>query len=135
VEAIDRVLDDLPILRDLLQKRAGLLSGGERQALALGMTLMRKVELLLLDEPIAGLSPKAGSEVMQSLDDTQKRDRFAMVIVEHRLRQIQPHVSRVVVMRLGELVADTGETQRLTDAEWLDEMFLFSPEQNGERVG
>jgi len=140
-ERIEQVLEDFPILKNLLQKRAGLLSGGERQALALGMTLMREgIALLLLDEPIAELSPKAGTEILARLDEIQKREGFAMIIIEHRLRQIQPHVERLVVMRLGKLVADTDKTEKLIDVEWLDGMYLLSPEKTGgegadERTG
>ncbi len=130
---VQRLLKDFPILEKHLRKRAGLLSGGERQALAIAMILTRRVELLLLDEPIAGLSPNAGRDVMAKLDEIQRREGFAMVIVEHRLRQIQPHVGRLLVMRLGKLVADTLEIDRMTDAEWLDEMYLFSSERTEAR--
>ena len=124
IASVERIAEDFPVLSGKLATRAGLLSGGERQALALGMLLVRPVDLLLLDEPIAGLSPKAGAQVMASLSGLQSRDGFAVVIVEHRLTQIQPHVDRFIVMRNGELAADMEDTLRMVDADWLDQLYM-----------
>jgi branched-chain amino acid transport system ATP-binding protein len=57
-DGIPAVLEIFSNLKDLLNRRAGLLSGGERQALALAMVLVRRPHLLLADEPSVGLSPK-----------------------------------------------------------------------------
>jgi energy-coupling factor transport system ATP-binding protein len=83
------------------------------------MILMRPSRVLLLDEPVAGLSPQAGHLLLQSLRMLQLRERFAIIIVEHRLRQVQPFVDRVLVMREGQLVDDTIQTERMLDATWL----------------
>lgn len=108
-----------PMLKECAGKRAGLLSGGQRQALAVAMVLMRQPAVLLLDEPIAGLSPVAGRELLSAIDDLKHREGFSILIVEHRLRQMQPHVNRILVMREGSVVEDTMETNRMLDAEWL----------------
>lgn len=114
-----RVLGAFAMLQERKAERAGLLSGGQRQALAVAMVLMRPSRLLLLDEPVAGLSPAAGSNLMAALRSLQKEEGFATVIVEHRLKQVQPEVDRVLVMREGSIVDDTLETQRMLDAAWL----------------
>lgn len=121
------VLDCFSVLRDRMQVRAGLLSGGQRQSLAIAMILMRPVSLLLLDEPIAGLSPIAARELTQSLSVLRERFSFASIMVEHRLRRIQPLVNRLVVMRSGQIIEDTADTVRMLDADWLDERYRHVP--------
>ena len=119
----ERVLEYFPAIRSRLNTRAGLLSGGQRQALAFAMVLIRPIKLLLLDEPIAGLSPAASLELLQSLKDLRVAYPFASIVVEHRLKRIQPFVSRVVVMREGQIVDDTADTSRMLDADWLDQHY------------
>lgn len=116
---VETLLVAFPALAQDREKRAGLLSGGQRQALAVAMVLMRKPKTLLLDEPVAGLSPSAGKALLQTIQTLRKSDGFSLVIVEHRLRQVQPHVNRVLVMREGRLVDDTADTERMLDAAWL----------------
>lgn len=100
VEArISEWLTVFPILAAARKKRAGLLSGGQRQSLAVAMVLMRRPQLLLLDEPVAGMASEAGRELLQAVEALRRREEFPLVIVEHRLRQVQPHVCRVLVMR------------------------------------
>jgi len=78
----DRVLDDFPILSPLWNKRAGLLSGGQRKILALAMATLGDAPLLLLDEPLAGLSGENVSLVLACLR-ARKQAGAAMIIVEH----------------------------------------------------
>jgi len=120
----DWVLSIFPMLRDQLQRRAGFLSGGERQALAVGMVLIRPVELLLLDEPTAGLSPKAAVEILEALHRAQSEERFSFVMVEHNLRLIQPWVTRVLIMQQGRVVADRNDPGILLDQEQLQRFYF-----------
>ncbi len=116
---MESIMGTFPLLKADIDKRAGLLSGGQRQSLAVAMVLMRQPAILLLDEPVAGLSPTAGQDLLQAIDERRKTDGFSLVIVEHRLRLVQPHVNRVLVMREGAMVDDTTDTTRMLDAEWL----------------
>jgi ABC-type branched-subunit amino acid transport system ATPase component len=113
------LLEAFPILRDKLNRRAGLLSGGQRQALAVAMTLVRPTKLLLLDDPVAGLSQATGASLLAAVRAFQGREGFAMVIVEHRLRLIHPVIDRVVVMREGQVVDDTPTPDQILNFAWL----------------
>lgn len=124
-ERLRRLLDHLPILASKLNDRAGLLSGGERQALGLAMVLARRVELLLLDEPVAGLSQKAATEILSAVSAMQSIEGFAMLIVEHRLKLIQPWINRTVVMVRGQIAEDTHDTSILTDRARLEAHYLL----------
>lgn len=123
-ERRDWILDIFPMLRDRLQLRAGFLSGGERQALAIGMVLIRPVELLLLDEPTAGLSPKAATEILSALHRAQTEACFSFIMVEHNLRLIQPWVTRVLVMQQGRVVTDCSDPRILLDQEQMQRFYF-----------
>lgn len=126
-ERMESIMETFPPLKQAMDKRAGLLSGGQRQSLAVAMVLMRQPTVLLLDEPVAGLSPTAGQDLLRAIEERRKTDGFSLVIVEHRLRQVQPHVNRVLVMREGAMVDDTPDTTRMLDAEWLANHYLNEP--------
>jgi branched-chain amino acid transport system ATP-binding protein len=82
---LERVVEDFPVLRGLLRRAAGSLSGGQRQSLALGRALMSDPRLLLLDEPSAGLAPEAVATVFASLRRLKERG-LTIVIVEQNAR-------------------------------------------------
>lgn len=117
---LHRLLSLFPLLAELHQKRAGLLSGGERQALALAMVLMRRVKVLLLDEPVSGLSPDNAEVLLSGLDQLRRDDDFAFLLVEHRLRLVAPWVNRVLIMVRGRIVEDTRDISILTDRQRLE---------------
>lgn len=80
------MLDLFDFLKPKLNVRAGSLSGGQRQALALAMVFLRPQKLYLLDEPTAGLSPKAAEEIMQGVRSFVKNAECRSVgVVEHRI--------------------------------------------------
>jgi energy-coupling factor transporter ATP-binding protein EcfA2 len=56
---------------------------------------------------------------MTTLNELRRHQHFALLLVEHRLRQIQPFINRVLVMREGSLVAASSDTSRLLDPDWL----------------
>lgn len=119
------VMKFFPVLKGREHVRAGLLSGGERQALAVAMVLVRRVTLLLLDEPIAGLSPRNASMILDGISRMQKNAGFSTIIVEHRLRLVRPHVDRVVIMVKGAIAEDTADVMILEDKARLERHYLL----------
>jgi len=117
------LLQSFDDLKPILSKRAGLLSGGQKQMLAVAMTLCRKVKLLLLDEPIAGLMPATAEKILRIVGDVQSNEGFTVIVIEHRLRLITKLVSRVVVMREGHIVADTRSPSNMLDTSWLSQHY------------
>ena len=109
----DMVLDAMEFLKPKLNIRAGLMSGGERQGLALSMVLMRNPKVLLLDEPSAGLAPKAARKLIERLDNIQDTFQVEMVcMVEHNLKLALKWATKIILLVQGRvvLVSDSPKT-------------------------
>lgn len=120
-----QLLEAFPVLKGREGMRAGLMSGGERQALAAAMVLTHRVSLLLLDEPLAGLSQKAATDLMNGIASLHTEEKFAMILVEHRLNLIRPFLDRVIVMVRGKVQEDTRNIRLLENPELLGRHFLI----------
>lgn len=123
-EKIDEVLENFNFLKDVLGKRAGTLSGGQRQALAIAMVLLHPRTLYLLDEPTAGLSPKAASDIIEQIKNFALNGKKCTVLmVEHRL-ELLDWVSRAYILLQGKIKAETTDASKFLDAKWLAEHYF-----------
>jgi branched-chain amino acid transport system ATP-binding protein len=116
---VDRVIEAFPILRDRRRHRAATLSGGERQACAIGRALMSNPRLLLLDEVSLGLAPVAVEDVYRSLRSVIEAGT-TVLLVEQDLTRALETAGRVMCMLEGRIVLEgrAGELTReqITDA-------------------
>jgi len=104
-EDSDYVLELLPQLRPVLRKRAGRLSGGEQQMLAVGRALMSAPKLLLLDEPSLGLAPKVVEEILEKLG-VLNREGLPIILVEQKAPLALKLANRAYVMSVGRIAAE-----------------------------
>jgi len=104
--SLESVFQLFPRLRERLHQKAGLMSGGEQQMLAVGMALITQPGAILLDEPTAGLSPVAARAVLNSLVDVNKIAGVAIVLVEQNVMLTLEIVQRAIVLRSGTVVFD-----------------------------
>ena len=97
-------------LETRLNAKVGLLSGGQRQALTLLMATIKKPQLLLLDEPAAGMNPHETEELMQII--RKVRDDFDMTIllIEHDMKFVAGLCDEVTVLNFGTVLV-SGETK------------------------
>ncbi|MGI6525407.1 MAG: ATP-binding cassette domain-containing protein [Bdellovibrionota bacterium] len=117
--ALERVLALFDFLRNRLEDRAGTLSGGQRQALAIAMVLLHKRKLYLFDEPTAGLAPKAARDIIERIRRFSKEDsEQSVVIVEHRL-ELLDWVDRAVILLQGEVKVESEDASQFLNPEWL----------------
>lgn len=111
-----------PHLRERLDARAGNLSGGEQQMLAVARALMAKPRLLLLDEPSMGLAPLMVQEIFRKLKELNRRG-LTIFLVEQNVRQALKIADYAYVMENGEIVL-SGTSAELLDNPKVIEAYL-----------
>ena len=95
-------------LEDKLHIKVGVLSGGQRQAMALLMATMTDIKFLILDEHTAALDPKTADLIMKITDDVVREKHLTTVMVTHNLRYAVEYGSRLIMMNQGHIVMDKG---------------------------
>lgn len=103
-EAMAQVLERLPILRERAEQRADRLSGGEQQQLAVARALLRKPQLLILDEPSLGLAPKM-IDVVYGLLEELRTEGTTMLLVEQNAARTIDFCQRSLVLAAGKVRA------------------------------
>lgn len=120
---LEMALSVFPVLERLLARPAGVLSGGERQMLALSMGLVTRPRLMLLDEPSLGLSPSGTQAVLERLRHLRDEDRLGFLVVEQKVSQVLAIADRVYVLRNGQ-VSFSGAASELSDERKLSHVYL-----------
>ena len=113
-QRINEVYAIFPALSPLRKRKAGFLSGGEQQMLAIGMTLILKPALLLLDEPLLGLSPMMQTMLIDAITHLRQESGITILITEQFARPVLPIIDRGYVIENG-MLALTGTGEELMD--------------------
>ncbi len=109
-DSIEYVFDLFPALSKLKTRKAGFMSGGEQQMLAIGMALVVRPKLLLLDEPLLGLSPMMQKVVMEAVLHLKENSGITVILSEQFARPVLPVIDRGYVVENGMLALDgTGK--------------------------
>ncbi|MDO8646622.1 MAG: ABC transporter ATP-binding protein [Candidatus Planktophila sp.] len=114
IETLDLVVSIFPRIGERLAQRADTLSGGERQMLAIGRSLMSKPKLLLLDEPSLGLAPLVVEQIFQTIRELTTSMRLTVVLVEQNAMGALRIADLGIVLNLGKVVA-VDHAQALID--------------------
>jgi len=102
---IDEVLDTFPALRDLLARRAGLLSGGQRQQLSIARTLLTRPRMLILDEPTEGIQPNVVTEIERVISELTRRGDLSVLLVEQHVGFALRATNTYYVLESGRVTA------------------------------
>lgn len=121
---MEEVFGYFPVLRPMKGKRAGYASGGEQQMLAIGMALMTKPKILLLDEPSLGLAPLITEELFSIISQLNQTG-ITIVLVEQNAHAALGIGTRGYVVEMGRIVLD-GTAQELLGNEDVREFYLGS---------
>lgn len=105
-------------LKDQLRKKSGLLSHGQKQWLEIGMLLMQEPELMLLDEPVAGMSPREREQTADLLRTISLGK--SLVVIEHDMDFVKSIASKVTVLHQGRLLSEGTIEQVQKDPRVID---------------
>lgn len=119
---VETVYGIFPILKERHLQLAGSLSGGQQQMLALGMALMTRPQLLLLDEPTTGLAPIIVRDVLASIRAINQSEGTTVLIVEQNVQATLKQVERAIVLKSGRVIFD-GPSQQLLEEKSLWHLF------------
>lgn len=116
-EMIDYVFELFPTLVRLKTRKAGFLSGGEQQMLTIGMALVVKPRLLLLDEPLLGLSPVMQATLVDAIKKIRAETGLTIVITEQFARPILPMIDHGYIIENGMLTMEGGGMELMDNPE------------------
>lgn len=117
----DEVFDLFPVLKDMLGRRGGDLSGGQQQQLAIGRALVTRPRLLVLDEPTEGIQPSIIKDIGRAIEHLRGKGDMAILLVEQYFDFARDLGDRFFVMDRGEIVHSTNNADMVeTDVrKWL----------------
>ena len=122
-DRIDEVLDIFPKLKEMLHRRAGTLSGGERRMLAIGMGLMKKPKILLLDEITTDLAPIIVKTVLNKVVELRDRLKITIVLVEQYAKRALEISDKAYLLVSGRIRFE-GKPEELLKNEKLVKLYL-----------
>jgi urea transport system ATP-binding protein len=110
----DKIYELFPVLKEMLGRKGGDLSGGQQQQLAIGRALCIDPKLLILDEPSEGIQPNIVQQIGNVIDYLTKEEKLTVIIVEQKLPFARKHGDDFFLLDRGKVVAN-GEMSQLND--------------------
>ena len=121
------VVKTVGLPEEALKKSPFDLSGGQMRRVAIAGVLAMKPEVLVLDEPTAGLDPKGRLEMMEMFYKLNKEQNMTIVLVTHQMNDVSDYADHVIVIESGNVVKEGSPKEVFSDASWLLEKQLGVP--------
>ena len=121
------VVKTVGLPEEVLKKSPFDLSGGQMRRVAIAGVLAMKPEVLVLDEPTAGLDPKGRLEMMEMFYKLNKEQHMTIVLVTHQMNDVSDYADHVIVIESGNVVKEGSPKEVFSDASWLLEKQLGVP--------
>jgi len=122
-DRVQEVLGHFPALNAYMSRKAGTLSGGERQMLAMAMALMRRPKIMLFDEPTASLAPKIAVQVLGKICNLRDNYGITLVLAEQNARRALECGDQALLLVSGKIMYD-GDSQELLSHPELGKVYL-----------
>ena len=116
------------IKEELLSKSPFELSGGQKRRVAIAGVVAMKPEILILDEPTAGLDPRGRNSILKRIGELHKATGMTVILVSHSMEDIANNVNRILVMNKGKLVMDGSREEIFSHVDYLNEIGLDVPQ-------
>lgn len=121
-------LKQVGIGEDMLDLSPFELSGGQKRRVAIAGVLAMKPEVLILDEPTAGLDPKGRDEILDQIAKLHKENNITVILVSHSMEDVAKYVDRLIVMNRGEAVFDGTPKKVFRHYKELERIGLAAPQ-------
>lgn len=121
-------LQQVGITEDLLDASPMELSGGQKRKVAIAGILAMKPEVMILDEPTAGLDPKGRKEILELIKKLHHDNNMTVIIVSHSMEDMADYVERLIVLKQGEIFADGTPKEVFQHYEKLEGIGLAAPQ-------
>ncbi len=110
----DKIYELFPVLKEMLKRKGGDLSGGQQQQLAIARALCLEPKILILDEPSEGIQPNIVQQIGGVIDYLTKEEKITVILVEQKLPFARKHGDDFFLIERGQVVAK-GEIEELSD--------------------
>jgi energy-coupling factor transport system ATP-binding protein len=125
---IRETADIVGLPEDVLEKSPFELSGGQKRRVAIAGVLVMKPEVLILDEPTAGLDPRGRDEVFAFISRIHKETGMTIILVSHSMEDVARLTDRVIVMNMGRVEMDGRTFEVFRDTDRLEKLGLSAPQ-------
>lgn len=122
-ERVEEAMASFPVLERYWRRKAGTLSGGERQMLAMAVALVRRPKVMLFDEPTANLAPKVAKAVLNKIAELRDEYGITVLLVEQNALRALEYGDRAQLLVSGRLVFD-GPARELLESRELGRLYL-----------
>jgi len=122
-ERIEEVSETFPVIKRYWRSRAGVLSGGERQMVAMAMALLRRPKVMMFDEPTGSLAPKIANEVLEKIVELKDTLRITIILVEQNAKKALEIGDKAYLLVGGRLVFH-GDSHELLEHPELGKLYL-----------
>lgn len=128
IDSAKKALEQVGVEKDLYDKSPFELSGGQKRRVAIAGILAMNPEVLVLDEPTAGLDPFGKNELLTMLKDINEKNNTTIVLVSHSMEDVAEYVDRMIVMEDGKVLYDDIPKEVFKNKEKLESIGLGIPE-------
>jgi energy-coupling factor transport system ATP-binding protein len=125
---VKSALEKVGLTEEVYEKSPFELSGGQKRRVAIAGVLAMEPEVLILDEPTAGLDPKGRDDILDEIYKIHKQSRITIILVSHSMEDIAKYVDRIVVMNQGEVLYDDSPKRVFRYYKELEDIGLAAPQ-------
>lgn len=123
-----KLLIDFGFSRNILQQSPFQMSGGQMRKIAITSILAMDPDIVILDEPTAGLDPKSRDQIMKMIKKLQVEQNKTIILVTHEMNDVAKYVDEIKIMKQGQLVEECSPRKLFSDTNYVNQLHLDVPD-------